>query len=169
MVGKIYAEILVDRLLRVTEGLTDDEQGGFRSGREYVDQIFTREQISEKAREKTRRMYVGFMDLEKAYDRVNKKALWQVLKMNDMGAKLLNGIKSIHLNSLACVRVKGGDSGCFRIDSGMRQGCVMSPWLFILYIDAVMKKVKMRMGRMGVRLLEKRRERRLLGLLYVDD
>ena len=48
------------------------------------------------------------MDLEKAYDRVNSEVLWQVLRMYDLGSKLLNGIKSMCVNSLVCVRVKGG-------------------------------------------------------------
>ena len=43
------------------------------------------------------RVYVGFMDLEKAYDRVNREALWQVLRMYDMGGNLLTGIKSIYV------------------------------------------------------------------------
>ena len=96
-------------------------------------------------------MYVGFMDLEKAYDRVNREALRQVLRMYDVGGKLLNGIKGMYVNSLAYVRVKGGESECFRINSGMRQRCIMSPWLFNVYIDPVMTEVKMGMGRRGVR------------------
>ena len=48
-------------------------------------------------------MYVGFMDLEKAYGRINKGALWQVLRTYDVGGKLLNGIKSMYVNSLVCV------------------------------------------------------------------
>ena len=48
MVGKIYAGILVHRVLRVTGGLIDDEQGGFRAGSVCVDQIFTLIQIDEK-------------------------------------------------------------------------------------------------------------------------
>ena len=67
------------------------------------------------------------MDLEKAHDRVNKEALWQVLRMYDVDGKLLNRTKSLYFNSLAFVRVKGGDSGCFRVDSGVRQDCIMSP------------------------------------------
>ena len=51
VVGKTYAEILVDRVCKVTEDLIDDEQGRFRAGRWFVDQIFTLKQIDEKARE----------------------------------------------------------------------------------------------------------------------
>ena len=47
------------------------------------------------------------MDLEKAYKRVNKEALWQVLRMYDVGGKLLSGIKSMYVDSLACVKLKG--------------------------------------------------------------
>ena len=60
----------------MTQGLIDDKQEGFRAGRRYVDQIFTIKQIGEKAWEKKLRVYVGFMDLEKAYDKVNREALW---------------------------------------------------------------------------------------------
>ena len=44
---------------------------------------------------------------------------------------------------------------CFRIDSGVRQDFIMSPWLFKVYMDAVKKEVKMGIWRMGVRILEK--------------
>ena len=44
-------------------------------------------------------LYVGFMNLEKAYDMVNGKALRQVLRMYDVGSKVLNGIKRMHINS----------------------------------------------------------------------
>ena len=87
----------------MVEGLIDDEQERFRAGSGCVDQIFTLKQIGEKAREKKRRVYVGFMDLEKAYDRVNREALWQVLRMYDVGGKLLNGMKRMYVNSLGCV------------------------------------------------------------------
>ena len=64
-----------------------------------VDQIFTLKQIGEKSREKKRRLYVSFIDLEKAYDRANREALWQVLRMYNVGDKLLSGIKSMYADS----------------------------------------------------------------------
>ena len=59
-------------------------------------------------------MYIGFMDLEKVYDRINREVLWQVLRMYDVGGKLLNGIKSMYAKSLACVRVKWDERERFR-------------------------------------------------------
>ena len=52
--------------------------------------------------------------------------------------------------------------------SGVRQQCIISPWLFNVYLDGVMKEVKMGMGRVGVRFQEERREWGLSGLLYED-
>ena len=63
-----------------------------------------------------------------------------------MGAKLLNGIRSMYVNSLTYVKVKKSKSECFRINSGVRQGCIMSPWLFNVYMDTVIKKVKIGLG-----------------------
>ena len=75
-----------------------------------------------------------------------------------MGGKLLNGIKSMYIDSSVCIRVKGGESKQFRIDSKVREGCIMSPWLFNVYMDGVMKEVKMEMGRRRVNFLEDWRE-----------
>ena len=68
-----------------------------------------------------------------------------------MGGKLLNDIKSIYVNSLACVRIKGCESECFRINSSVKHVCIMFLWFFNAYMDAMMKEVKMGMGRKEVR------------------
>ena len=69
---------------------------------------------------------MGFMVLEKVDDRVNREPFFHVLRMYDVGGKLLSGIESMYVDSSACVRVKGGESERFKIDSGVRQGCTMS-------------------------------------------
>src|SRR5678815_3305278 len=126
IVGKIYAGILVERVRRVTEGLIGEEQGAFRSSRGCVDQIFTLKQMIEKMREKKNKLYLGFMDFQQAYDRVNKDALWKVLVIYGVGGRLLNGIKSMYDDSEVCVRINGVNGDWFRINSGVREGCVMS-------------------------------------------
>ena len=71
---------------------------------------------------------------------------------------IVNGIKNINVNSLSSVRAKVCESECLRIDSGVRQGCIKSPSLLSVYIDAVMKKVKMGMEKKGVRFQKEGRE-----------
>ena len=114
--------ILEEGVCKVTEDLIEGDQRCFRSGRGCADQIFPLKQIGEQGRGEKQRGYVGFMDLEKAYDRVQREALRQVLRMYGVGGKLLNGITSMYVHSLACVKVKEGDSEGFRINSGVRQG-----------------------------------------------
>ena len=80
-------------------------KGGYRARRGCVDQIFTLKQIGEKPQEKKCRVYVVLIDLEKVYDRINREALWQGLRMYDVVGKLLSGIKSMYVDS--CVRVRG--------------------------------------------------------------
>ena len=46
----------------------------------------------------------------------------------------MNGIKSMYVSSLVCVRLKWGENDCFRIDSTMKQGCILFPWLFNVFI-----------------------------------
>ena len=61
-----------------------------------------------RKQERKNAVYIGFIDLEKAYDRVNMETLWQVLRMYDVGDKLLNGIKSMCVDILVCDRIKRG-------------------------------------------------------------
>ena len=65
-------------------------------------------------------MYVGLIDLEKADDKVNREALWQVLRMYDVEGKLWDGIKSYMLIFQPFYRLKRGESEWFRIDSRVR-------------------------------------------------
>ena len=67
--------------------------------------------------------------------------------------EVLNSTKSMYVNSLAFVRVKGGKSEFLRVDTYVRQECTIFLWFFNVYMDAVMKEMKMGMGRRGVRFL----------------
>ena len=64
----------------------------------------------------------------------------------------MSGIKSMYIDSSVCVKVKRGESERFTMDSVVRQGCIMPHCLFNVYMDAMMKEVKMGMGKRGVRL-----------------
>ena len=83
---------------------------------------------------------MNFIDLEKVYNRLNREALWQVLRMYVVSDKLFDGIKIMYVDSSACVRVKWVEGEWFRIDKGVRQRCIMSPCLFNVCMDAVMNE-----------------------------
>ena len=93
---------------------------------------------------------MGFIDLEKAYDRVNKEALWQVLRMYEVGGKPLGGVKSKYVDSLVCVRVKGGESEWFRIDCGVRRFVVEVCRKRGLKVNAAKSKVMVMNGEEGL-------------------
>ncbi len=71
-----------------------EEQGGFRKGRRCVDQIFAIKVVVEEYLGKGKKLYSAFMDLKKAYDRVDREALWSVLKIYGVGRQLLNPVRS---------------------------------------------------------------------------
>ena len=81
------------------------------------------------------------MDLEKAYDRVDSDTLRQVLRLYIFGSKLLKAVLSFYVDSKACVSIGDEVSECLSVNIGVRQDCVMSPWLFNLYMDGVVREV----------------------------
>ncbi len=69
-------------------------------------------------------------------------ALCDVLKIYGVGGKLLSAKKSFYEDASACVKISGETSEHFEIKVGLRQGCVMSPWLFNIYMDVVMREME---------------------------
>ncbi len=78
--------------------------------------------MSEKMLAKDKNVYAAFMELEKAYDRVDWEALWDVLRIYGVGGRLLDGVKSLYRDASACVKVKGEMGECFKIKASLRQG-----------------------------------------------
>ncbi len=66
--------------------------------------------------------------------------------------KGLKGIQAFYRDANACVRVGREFSESFTVDVGVRQGCVMSPWLFNIFMEGCMRKMKAEVGSAGARL-----------------
>ena len=81
-----------------------------------------------------------FVDLEKAHDRIPRDKLWGVLLQYGIDGQLLNAIKSLYMHSEVCVRVNSATTKPFRVSVGLRQGCSLSPILFLIYMDRIVKK-----------------------------
>ena len=99
-----------------------------------MDQIFALQQIFEKSWEYAKEVNACFVDLEKAYDRIPRDKLWAVLLQYGIDGQLLNAIKSLYMHSEVCVRVNSATTKPFKVSVGLRQGCSLSPILFLIYI-----------------------------------
>ena len=140
--GEIYARIVSDRLKVVTDSLLMDEQDGFRMGRGCVDQVFAVSQVIEKVIEKGKVAYAAFVDLEKTYDSVSKDKLWEALKDYGVRGKLLVAIQSLYEDGWARVRIGGRESSQLQVRKDVRQGCLLSPWLFNIFIDRMVTEAR---------------------------
>ena len=142
MAGKWFGKVLNSKLRDCTEGRVLEEQGGFRAKRSCIDQVFTLRQVMEKAIEKRRELFVAFIDLEKAYDRVNRVKLWEALRQAQVEEGLVRAVQSLYMECEARVKVGEKQSEWFNVDQGVRQGCTLSPWLFNVFLDAIVKEAR---------------------------
>ena len=84
-------------------------------------------------------MYSGHLWIWKrhTYDSIDQHGMWQVLRVYGVGGKLLKEVESFYVDSRVCVKVGNDVSEWFVVNVGLRQGCVMSPWLCNVYMDFV--------------------------------
>ena len=137
--GKVYARILEMRLREQVEDQLKEEQSGFRPGRSVQDHIFTIRQVTEKFLEKNLDLHLCFVDLEKAFDTVKRDELWNSLREHNIGQNLIEAVQGFYNNPTCAVRVAGSLSKDFEVGIGVRQGCILSPLLFIIYMNSVAK------------------------------
>ena len=99
-------------------------------------------QVCEKYLANRKDVFWAFMDLEKAYDTIDRHGMWQMLRVYGVGGKLLKAVQSFHVDSTACVRVGNDVSEWFPVNVGLKLGCVMSPWLFNVYMGGVVREAR---------------------------
>ena len=168
IVSKAYTYILNRRLVQWVEREEKivEEQAGFRAGYSTVDHIFTLYALVEKFLAKNTKLYVAFVDFRKAFDSVNRNALWQVLRNSGVSGKLYWALRGVYDSVLACVRDKGNYSEYFNCPQGVKQGCLLSPQLFSFFINELAVEVSKR-GRHGIQLVPGAIE--IFMLLFADD
>ena len=117
-----------------------DTQCGSGSGRGTTNQLFTLRQVFEKGWKLTRPIYIAIIDLDKADDRILRELLWNVLKEYGVSGCLLAAIRSLYDDCKIHVRINGSKSGLFGLRVGLWQGCVLSPLLFIIFMDRISRR-----------------------------
>ena len=142
-VSKLYSSIIRNRLDKVVEDnqLLGEMQNGFRKGRSTLDNELILRHVIEKARATKKNCYLSFIDLRKAYDRVWVQGFWKCLEKLGFGGKTLDMIKALYENTQQRVCLSWGNTKWFQSDIGLKQGCVLSPLLFALYLKTSGEKL----------------------------
>jgi len=137
--SKILLEIIRRRLKPHIESNLSDTQAGFRPGRSTVEQIFVWRQLAERYMEAQNGELVNvFIDFKKAFDRVWHTGMFKVMQHYNIPRKLTALIENLYRQAVSAVRIGCDISGWFSQTVGVRQGCVLSPDLFNLFLDHVL-------------------------------
>ena len=146
--GLKLIEQVMKVLERVVEGLVrqrveiDEMQCGFMSGRGTTDAIFTVRQLQEKHLAANKPLYMAFVDLEKAFDRVPRDVIWWAMRKLGTDEWLVCLVQSMYKDVRSRVRVGDGYSEEFGVGVGVHQGSVLSPLLFIIVLEALSREFR---------------------------
>ena len=145
-----------------------DVQAAFRKGRGTRDQIANINWIIEKAREfrkKKKPIYFCFIDNAKAFDCVDHKKLGKILKEMGIPDHLTCLLRNLYAGQEETVRTGHGTTDWFYIGKGVRQGCILSPCLFNLYAEYIMRNAGLEEAQAGIKIAG----RNINNLRYADD
>ena len=142
-----------------------DIQAGVRKGRGTRDQITNIFWITEKAREFQKNIYFCFIDYAKDFDCVDHNKLWKVLKEMGIPDHLTYLLRNLYAGQEATVRTGHGTADWFQIGKGVYQGCILSPCLFNLYAEYIMRNSGLDEVQAGIKIAR----RNISNLRYADN
>ena len=132
-------KILQARLQQYVNHELPGVQAGFRKGRGTRDQIANICQIMVKAREFQKNIYFCFIDYAKAFDSVDHNILWTILQEMGMPDHLTCLLRNLYAGQEATIRTGHGTTDLFQIGKGVCQSYILSPCLFNLYAEYIMR------------------------------
>ena len=135
--SKVMHKILQARLQQYVNCELPDAQTGFRKGRGTRDQIAN---IIENVREFQKNIYFCFIDYAKTFDCVDHNKLWKILQEMGIPDCLTCLLRNLYGGQDATVRTGHGTTNWFQIGKVVHQGCILSPYLFNLYAEYIMRK-----------------------------
>ena len=125
-------EILVKRIFKEVNNCLREEQAGFRPGEFTTEWLFILWNITEQAIEWKSNLYICFIDLGKAFDSVHRSTLWRIMKHYGISNKIIKLVQSMYNNSKCALMTGNRTTQWFEVKSGLKQGCNISGFLFIL-------------------------------------
>ena len=163
--GVVKFKILQTRPQHYVNCELPDVQAGSGKGRGTRDQIANICRIMEKAREFQKNIYFCFIDYAKAFDCVDHKKLWKILKEMGIPDYLTCFLRNLYAGQEATVKTGHRTTDWFQIGKGVCQGCILSPCLFNLYAEYIMRNAGLEEAQAGIKIAG----RNINNLRYADD
>ena len=138
--SKVFWRVHLKRIDCTLDVKLRPEQAGFRKGRGCIDQIFAFRNIIEQCIEWNVPLYINFIGFKKAFDSVHRESLWKILRAYGIPHKVVTIIRTFYEHFECGAIVENTQTESFPVKSGVRQGCILSPILFLVVIDWVMRK-----------------------------
>ena len=129
-----------------------DVQDGFKKGRRTRDQIANIHRIIKKAREFQKNTNFCFLDYDKAFDCVDHNKLWKILREMGIPDHLTCLLRNLYAGQEATVRTGHRTTDWFQIGKGVHQGCILSPCLFNLYAEYIMRNARLDEAQAGIKI-----------------
>ena len=129
-------KIILNRLQPQAEEIITEEQAGFRTGRSTTEQIFNLRILCEKYLQHQQNLYNVFIDFKKAFDMVWHEALCATMKKY-INASIIRAIENLYDKAQSAVLFNGSTGEWFRTTVGVRQGCLLSPTLFNIFLEGI--------------------------------
>ena len=120
------------------------EQFGFRKVRSTVEQVFNCRNIIEKHLDSHKDLYHNCIDFKKAFDGVYHEGMWSALCKFGINNDIIMMIKSLYANSTSAVLLNNMAGPFFNTTVGLRQGCLLSPTLFNLFLEEIMSEIEIK-------------------------
>ena len=162
--SKVTLKILQARPQEYVNRELPDVQAGFRKGRGTRDQIANICWIIKKT-EFQKNIYFCFIDYAKAFDCVVHNKLWTILKEMGIPDHLTCLLRNLYAGQKATVRTRHGTTDWFQIGKRVRQGCILSPCLFNLYAEYIMRNAGLEEAQAAIKIAG----RNINNLRYADD
>ena len=163
--SKVMLKILQARLQQYMNREIADVQADFRKSRGTKDQIANIRWIIEKAREFQKNIYFCFIDYAKTFDYVDHNKLWKILKEMGIPDHLTCLLRNLYKGQEATVRTGHGTRDWFQIGKRVRQACILSPCLFNLYAECILRHAGLEEAKAGIKIAG----RNIINLRYADD
>ena len=129
-----------------------DVQAGFRKDRGTRDQIANIYRTIEKATEFQKNIYFCFIDCAKAFDCVDHNKLWKTLQEMRIPEHLTCLLRNLYAGQEATLELGHGTTDWFQIGKGVHQGCILSPCLFNLHAEYILRNARLEEAQAGIKI-----------------